>query len=146
MTLQTRTKDLCTYNLWANHQLADRITAKQTASDNETLDVSFSGINEKLAHLLADEASWMKKMKQEQAEEKPVSVTAGAIDALLKDLMIQSESLLNYVSALSEVNLKEQVSFEIQGSGDFRMSRYEMIQYTIGYNTLQRGEIVSMVI
>lgn len=146
MTLQTLTKELCTYNLWANHQLINRITAKKITLSPETISPSFSGISEKLSHLLADEAAWMKKMQQTEAEEITESVTEGAIDALLKDLVIQSESFLNYVSELSEVNLKEKVSFEIQGSGDFEMSRYEMIQYTIGHNTLQRGEIVTMVI
>lgn len=137
ITLQTLTKDLCAYNLWANHQLVFQLT------ENEQI-VSFevSEINQKLSHLLAAEEEWLEKMQCVRGRTAEERIFEGAIDALLKDLLIQSENLLNYVSDLSEETLKEEVAFDIPGTGDFKMSRYEMVQHIVGEGTYQRGKIM----
>lgn len=140
MNLQTLIKDLCAYNLWANHELVKQLTEKKegTAADSTEL----PHINQKLSRLLAVEEEWMQKIQCKETRSPEEKVFEGAIDALLKDLVVQSESFLNYVSELSEETLKEKVAFDISGGGDLKMSRYEMIQHTVGDSTHHRGEIV----
>lgn len=139
INLQTQTKDLCAYNLWANHELASRIT-------DQALPVKLPEVSQKLACLLSAEERWIRKMKQEELSVSAEQVVEGAIDALLKDLVVQSQNLLYYVSELSEDGLKEKVSFEIPGAGDVRMSRYEMVQHTVGDSAQHRGELAILVV
>ncbi|RQO74047.1 hypothetical protein DBR43_01175 [Pedobacter sp. KBW06] len=140
MNLQTLTKDLCAYNLWANNELVIRLTERKEGT--AAVSPELPHINQKLSKLLTAEAQWMEKIQCREDRSPEEKVFEGAIDALLKDLVIQSENLLDYVSELSEERLKEKVTFDIPGHGDFQMSRYEMIQHTVGEVTHHRGEIV----
>ncbi|SHG39575.1 DinB family protein [Pedobacter caeni] len=140
MNLQTLTKDLCAYNLWANNELVNRLTENKEGT--AAVSTELPHINQKLSRLLAVEEEWMEKITGKEQRSPEEKIFEGAIDALLKDLVVQSEHLLQYVSGLSEDTLKEKVSFDIPGSGDFNMTRYEMIQHTVGDSTHCRGEIV----
>lgn len=139
MNLQTLTKDLCAYNLWANNELVNRLTDKK---EGTAVVAPEPHINKKLSKLLSAEAQWMEKIQCREERSSSEKIFEGAIDALLKDLVVQSENLLSYVSELSEETLREKVTFDIPGHGDFQMSRYEMIQHTVGEVTHHRGDIV----
>jgi uncharacterized damage-inducible protein DinB len=100
---------------------------------------SFGTIDRTLQHILAAQIYWHALIARGEINEFNAPVKENAVDAVMADLVISSQQLVNSLSVLNEPQLTESIQVS-----DSKQSRYEYILHVVNHSSYHRGQVVTM--
>jgi uncharacterized damage-inducible protein DinB len=139
MYLQNLSTRFLRYNLWANERLTSWLTTIDRDVLYEKTGSSFGTVDRTLQHILAAQTYWYALIARGEVNEFNVSVKENAVDAVIADLVLSSQQLVNSLSVLNEQQLIERIQ-----ASDSTQSRYEYILHVVNHSSYHRGQVVTL--
>ncbi|WP_298425099.1 DinB family protein [uncultured Kordia sp.] len=132
-----KTKELVTYNLWANKRLLTWLKANENDLLTKECLSSFTSIIDTVNHILDGQIFYYYILKQ-QPIERAWGITT---EEILKGFIEQSEMFLDYVNSHKSLNeLRSLKTKTLEGN----FTQFELIQHCINHSTFHRGQIITM--
>ena len=139
MYLENLTTRLLRYNLWANERLTSWLMTIDRHILYEKTGSSFGTIDRTLQHILAAQTYWHALMARGEINEFNLPVKENAVEAVMADLVLSSQQLVDSLSVLNEQQLIESIQ-----ASDSMQSRYEYILHVVNHSSYHRGQVITM--
>lgn len=143
MNLQHLMTNYTAYNAWANETMVNWLKTKPQEVFESEVPSSFSSILKTLNHIWAVEEFWHSVLEQEPLKSGRYGDTNLQVDAVTEGILAESQSLLNYVSSLSEAELLQEVQLDTPWVSG-KMPRFEFLQHVLNHSTYHRGQVITI--
>jgi uncharacterized damage-inducible protein DinB len=134
--------ELAQYNIWANQKMTNWLSQISEEQWSQKLVGSFDSIEATAIHTAGAEKVWFERMNN-QAQPFLNLTFKGNKNDLIEIWKNTSENLKNYVSDLSEEDLKESFAYKNLKGEDFSRTRYQAIAHVFNHSTYHRGQLVN---
>jgi uncharacterized damage-inducible protein DinB len=135
---------LCTYHLWANQLLIERILKLPAELQEQTLPSSFPSLSKTILHMWDAESIWWQRMKLLEQIVRPSDGFTGSCEDAAKGLMTQSKQWHEWVLNAQEHMLDHEFIYYNTKKEKFKQSVYLVLTQVINHGTYHRGQLVTM--
>jgi len=132
------------WNLWANNTLLVWLETKPPELLDTEVASSFSSIRKTLRHLWTVQDWWLANMAGEEPEFTYGEVYTGTVKEAMEGLANSSRRLNSYFESLSAEEMADTCSVNIPFTGDFDISRFEMMQHVANHSAYHRGQVTTI--
>jgi uncharacterized damage-inducible protein DinB len=134
--------ELAQYNIWANQKMTDWLSQISDEQWSQKLVGSFDSIEATAIHIAVSEKIWFERLNN-QAKPTLMFTFKGDKNDLIEIWRNASENLKNYVSEISEWDLKETFAYKSLEGEDFSKVKYQAIAHVFNHSTFHRGQLVN---
>lgn len=132
------------YNYWAHHRLLDT-AARLTDAQRRTPVFAIGNVHDTLAHTLAAEWLWRRRLSGEGSPTAlPDVLHGGDFDALRALWAEEERAMRAFVAGLTEANLASDVDYRTLGGHAGRGNRWLLLAHVLNHGTQHRSEVAAM--
>lgn len=134
--------ELAQYNIWANQKMTDWLSQISDEQWSQKLVGSFDSIEATAIHIAVSEKIWFERLNN-QAKPTLMFTFKGDKNDLIEIWRNASKNLKNYISKISEWDLKETFTYKSLEGEDFSKVKYQAIAHVFNHSTFHRGQLVN---
>lgn len=134
--------ELAQYNIWANQKMTDWLSQISEEQWSQKLIGSFDSIEATAIHTAGAEKIWFERLIN-HAQPFLTLTFKGSKNNLVEIWKNASENLKNYISEISEEDLKETFAYKSLKGEDFSRAKYQAIAHVFNHSTYHRGQLVN---
>ena len=134
--------ELAQYNIWANQKMIHWLSQISEEQWTQKLVGSFDSIEATAIHTAGAEKVWWERLNN-QAQPFLNITFKGNKNDLIEIWRNTSENLKNYISEISEADLKETFNYKNLKGDDFTRVRYQATAHVFNHSTYHRGQLVN---
>ncbi len=132
------------YNVWANHQMTDRILKLPEELHSKTVASSFPSLHGTLLHLWDAGSTWWQRMKLQEVIVPPSVHFNGNTRDAANGLHGQDKLWENYVNTISEAALQHVFAYQNSKKEHFKQPMYQALHHLFNHSTYHRGQLVTI--
>lgn len=133
---------LLRYNLWANTAHVEFFKAQPSGVVDAHVPGSFPSVMKTLQHIRNAQQVWLQRLHGESPAGFPVDSAENEV--IYGDLLLSSQTLLEYCSGLSDDALNSPMHYTTFAYGAQTSLRYEVLLHVCNHSTYHRGQCVTM--
>lgn len=134
--------ELAQYNIWANQKMTDWLSQISEEQWSQKLIGSFDSIESTAIHTAGSEKIWFERLINQENPFLTLTFKSNK-DDLIEIWRNASENLKNYISEISEEELKEPFAYKSLKGEDFSRVKYQSIAHVFNHSTYHRGQLVN---
>lgn len=136
--------DYAAFNLWANTKMVSWLQTKPSELMEREVPSSFPSLHLTLLHIWGAEEIWLERLRGIPPTTFLFQRFKGTTADVFEGALAMSKQFADYVHALSEDDLQEQLAFRLFNGSEDQRPRYEMIHHCLNHSTYHRGQMVTI--
>jgi uncharacterized damage-inducible protein DinB len=133
-----------TYNIWANNEILSVILSLTKEQQRQGITSSFPSIYGTCYHLYDAESIWYQRLQQVEKMIRQSENQEASMQDVANGWQQQSALWLNWISTVSEEQLKEIFHYQNMKGEQFEQPLYEVLLHLFNHSTYHRGQLVTM--